>query len=292
MTLLNTTQKRFNHNRKRNTGLVYEFLVRQMAAQMIDKDQTGWKKSFVILKKYFSPGSPLAEELELFKVIQSSRGLSQFTARRVLAQLLGRSKKFDEKTLDIKKSNLIKELNYTFGKDFFSRYRIPNYRLLASIQMLIDNYRRPGKLTEEVQQLQLEESLVVFMMNTPTEEKPKIEEKVDSFVFSVAEKKFSDRYGKVLSESQKSLLDRFAKSLLTKQSRLLKEQIVNEKARILTVLRGSRGIQEIRSDKEMQKKLEEAISQLMILDESSDVQLAVEQLLLYERLVEELKSNE
>ena len=79
MTLRNQPQKRdrFNHNRKRNTGLIYEFLVRQLASQMIDKDHAGWQKTYEVIERYFSPSSVLAEELDMFNALRALRVLVQ-----------------------------------------------------------------------------------------------------------------------------------------------------------------------------------------------------------------------
>ena len=70
MTLL---RNRFKHNRKRNTGLIYEFLTRQLSSQVIEKDDVGFKKTFSIIEKYFKNGSVLAKELEIFETIRSFR---------------------------------------------------------------------------------------------------------------------------------------------------------------------------------------------------------------------------
>lgn len=293
MTLRNPTQKRerFNHNRKRNTGLIYEFLVRQMTNQMIDKDQAGWKKTYDVIERYFSPGMPLAEELEMFDALRSVRNLKEIAARRLLGEVYGRARKMDEHKLDIKKSNLIKDVNYTFGKDFFSRYRLDEYRLLASIQMLIDNCRRPGRLAEDVQKIQLEESLISYLTSPAPVEKTESQDHIDSMVYKVAEKKFIDRYGQILNESQQRLLNRFGRALLTKQPRLIREQLLSERARILGVLRGSRTMREIKEDEIMAKGLEEAIESLTKMDETEDPESVVEEMLLYERLAEELKCD-
>ena len=126
----------FKHNKKRDTGLVYEFLVRKLSQTMVEKDTSSYQKTMDILRKYYGDGAILAEERELFDVIMNARGLSEVAARRVLGEVQRVAKSMDARKIDIKKSNLIKEINYTFGRDFFSNHRVPTYRLLASIQML------------------------------------------------------------------------------------------------------------------------------------------------------------
>ncbi len=293
MTLRNQPQKRdrFNHNRKRNTGLIYEFLVRQLASQMIDKDNAGWQKTYEVIERYFSPSSVLAEELDMFNALRALRGLKETAARRLLSEVYNRARKMDEHKLDIKKSNLIKDVNYAFGKDFFSKHRVTEYRLLASIQMLIDNCRSPGRLAEDVQRIQLEESLISYLTSSAPIVEQKAEDHIDSVVYQVAERKFVDRYGQLLNESQQALLTRFGRALLTKQPRQIREQLLSEKARILGVLRGSRTLKEIKEDEVMVKSLEEAISRLVGMDEGSEPESTVEEMLLYERLAEELRCD-
>ena len=126
----------FKHNKKRDTGLVYEFLIRKLSHAMINKNHDATQKTLEITRRYYGDGAPLSEERELFDVIRNARGLSESAARRVLGEIQRAAKEMDVKKIDIKKSNLIKEINYSFGKNFFFDYRIPEYRLLASIQMV------------------------------------------------------------------------------------------------------------------------------------------------------------
>src|SRR5271165_3205878 len=120
----------FNHNKKRNSGLVYEFLVRQMGAGLIDHDKKIYQESLGLIRKYFGEGTPLGAERLLFEVFRENRGVTEGAAWRVIEEVKRLAKALDHKKIEIKKSNLIKEVNHTFGRDFFSRHRIPEYRLL------------------------------------------------------------------------------------------------------------------------------------------------------------------
>ncbi len=66
-------RNRFNHNRKRNTGLVYEFLTRHLSSQILNKDNDGFKKTYSIVEKYFKTNSPLLKELEIFETLRAFR---------------------------------------------------------------------------------------------------------------------------------------------------------------------------------------------------------------------------
>jgi hypothetical protein len=292
MTLRSESGKnRFPHNRKRNTGLLYEFLVRNMAHQAIEHDREGWKKSFNIVRNYFSPNSPLAKELELFDAVRSCRGMRESSARQVLREVVVHAKAMDQRKLEIKKSNLIKEINYTFGKDFFSKHRIPEYRLLASIHLLIEGSRVQGRLLEGVQRIQLEEAIMSYMMSIPMKQEDVIPEVIDGFVYSIAEERFEKKYGSTLSSTQRKLLEGFAVSMLSGDKKQLREHLLEEKVRMLSVLRSARTMQEVRSDEVMRARLEEAIVKLSSLNEGADPECVVEEMLLFERLTEELTND-
>ncbi len=202
------------------------------------------------------------------------------------------AKQIDLKQLDIYKSNLIKDINHTFGKDFYSKYKLEEYKLFASIQMLMDNCRSELKLTENVERIKLEESLISFMTSQVNENDREFAGQVNHLVYSVARDKLSKKYDGKLNSAQLKLLERFGKALLAKQTRTVKEQLLTEKARLLTVLRNSKNIKEIKEDEIMKKKLEESIEKLVELDETTNFENVVEEMLLYEKLAEELKSND
>jgi hypothetical protein len=288
------SSQKLKHNRKRNVGIVYELLMRHLTKQTIDKNKPEWTKTYNIIAKYYAPGQPLAEELKHLDLLRQMRNVSNTIARKVLFEVVNTTKKLDRKLLDIKKSNLIKEINHTFGKGFFGAYRLPEYRLLASIQMLFDESREPNKfLSESVNRIQLEESLINFMTSKFEEKKITLNTNVDSMVYTATENKFKDKYNKALNEHQIKLLNAYAHSIVKNDNKILNERVQEEKVRILTALKAARKMKEIVEDVEMQGKFEETIKRLQEMKESNlSSDKIVEELLLYSKLVEELKSNE
>src|SRR5579862_4386511 len=127
----------FKHNKKRNAALVYEFLVRQMGHRLLEGDQPGYRDTLRIVRRYFSANTILGAERELFEAVKTTRGVPEIVARRVLGIIRDRFMRLDHRKVDIKKSNLIKEINHGYGREFFTRYRVPEYRMLASIQMFL-----------------------------------------------------------------------------------------------------------------------------------------------------------
>jgi hypothetical protein len=281
----------FKHNKKRNSGLVYEFLVRRLGSQLVEQDKEGANHTVEITERYFSDGEPLANELELFRAIRDTRGVSQTTARRVLGEVARQARMQDAKKLDVKKSNLIKELNYTFGRDFFDKHRLPEYRLLASIQLYIDSHR--GKrLAENFQAIQLEDGMVKWMTSTPVKPEKDIEEKVDDLVCTMASKRFNEKYGNSLNAGQKSLLETYVGSLVTEHNEDLLKKVNEDKNRIAKLLVGSYKMKEVQEDKVMKQRYVEAAKKLASLDVSRADENVIEEMMLFHKLAEELSSNE
>jgi len=283
----------FKHNKKRNTGLVYEFLVRRLSTSMVDKDKGVYQKTLEILKKYYSEGSVLAEERELFDVVKNTRGVTENAARRILAEVQKQARKTDGKKVDIKKSNLIKDINYAFGQDFFGEHRVPEYRLLASIQMVIDNSRGEPVLTESIANIQLEEGLVQYMTTKGDYSvKPAAsKDEVDQLVMRMITKRFEEKYSKSLVGSQKTLLEKFIRYQVTGDVKQLHEYMVVEGKRIFDAMKKASTMKEIIEDKDMNVKLEEA-RKLFPTDTVIETDKWVEEMMMYQKLVEEINSNE
>ena len=283
----------FKHNKKRDTGLVYEFLIRRLSQTMLDGDKDGQRTALGIVRKYFDQSSgPLSEERELFDVIRNTRGVSENVARQVLSEVQKAARKMDVKKLDIKKSNLIKEINYSFGQDFWDNHRIPDYRVLASIQMVIDASRGDANLTESVSKIQLEEGLVQFMMTKSGAvlAQPSKSE-VDQLVMRMVAKRFEEKYSKTLSTPQKKLLEKYVRYQVSGDDKQLSDFLLDEMVRISKSLDAALAMNEFTEDKFMLEKLVEA-KKLFPTVGNKPVDYRVEEVMMYQKLVEEIESND
>lgn len=286
----------FKHNRKRNSGLVYEFLVRQLGTALVEKDRGEYDRTLGIIRKYYGEGTVLDGERELFEVVRSTRGVTEQVARQVLAEVQKHARAMDAKKIDIKKSNLIKEVNYSFGQDFFSRHRVPEYRLLASIQMVIDACRGPAQLSESVAKIQLEEGLVKYMTSKKSELMTVGDKsQVDALVMRMVAKRFEEKYSRTLAPSQKRLLERYVRYQVTGDRKQLTDFIGAEVKRGAACIDGAAALREVRDDRVMAEKLAESRKRLSELgskagdEKSTDV--VVEEMMLFQKLFEEIESE-
>jgi hypothetical protein len=280
----------FNHKKKRNGPLAYELLVRQMGRSLVDQDRPGYQRSKEIIQKYFAVGSPMQRERELCEAIKKARGVSELMARRVLGLVKDGYSRLDHKKLEIKKSNLIKEIHTTFGQGFWNKHRVPEYRLLASIQMFLDGSRPGRTITESIQSVELEESLVKYMGTTPPA--AQVQSNIDPLVFSLAAKKFQARYGSTLGPGPKRMLECYMRSLVSGSKKELVEMLGSERKRVLSLMESHKSDPAVKDDPVMKERYETAHSTLRSLDAKSADQGALEEMMLFTALGEELESSD
>ena len=61
-----------SHNKKRNSGIIFELLLRHVSSRLIEEDTAGAQKALNIIEKYFKKGSELYKEFRLFNALAKS----------------------------------------------------------------------------------------------------------------------------------------------------------------------------------------------------------------------------
>lgn len=280
------------HNRKRNAGLVYEFLVRQMATCMLENDRKGFESVQSIVQRHFGTKSPMASELKLFDTIRTTRGQGREVARRVLGEVQRASKDINRRTLSESKDRLIHEINRTLGKDFFGKHRLDEYRLLASIQLMLDGAAEVSH-DARLGQIYLTESLVDYMSTNEEYRRSEFaRDEIDGLVCALAAKSFMKRYEGSLSKSQLSLLEGFMRAEMSGDHKVFVQRLVEERTSILSVLSKRQDDPSVKADPVMKERFDEAFGRLNELKIEGLDESVLQELLLFKRLVEELESND
>jgi hypothetical protein len=126
---------KINHSKYRNTGIIFEMLVRQLTNESLINHDT---KAIGIIKKYFSK-TELAKENKLYQTIIQSNNLNESKAETTINTIIDLNKKLDRKQLNREKFNLIKEIKNSYDIDEFFKSSISNYKALASIYTLFES---------------------------------------------------------------------------------------------------------------------------------------------------------
>ena len=217
-----------HHNKKRNIGIIYEQIINFVSECLINENKKDAEVAINIIKNNFTKNSQLYKEYKLFKALSDTHQVSDQLATMIITEAKSAcNNMFDSNQLEKEKSNLIKELNYTFGKGTIFSKKISNYRIYATIQTLLNEWRENtnnfDKTTEY--EILLHESLTKKVLK---EEKKPI--KVDKLTYSLMKEIFKKKYSSNLNEDQNKIISLYINEdyeSLSENYTLIKERINN-----------------------------------------------------------------
>ena len=203
------------HNKKRNVGIIYELLLRHVSSCLIEGKNKEAQKALDILQKRFSQDTELYKEFRLFNALVKSTVTNTSVAAAILTEAKSAARRTDSQKLDREKSFLIKEINYSLNDSSFYKRHIPDYKTYASIQVLLNNWRK--KDTSDLTQMVMYESKVINHLLSEKKQSEILEEQVDPdvnvLVIKILTEKFNKKYGEKLNEEQKELIKFYVFSL-------------------------------------------------------------------------------
>jgi len=127
--------KKIKHSKFKNTGFIFELLVRQITAEIISSNKS---IAETILKENFNGKKELSKELKLYQYLINEKYNSETKAEQFINTILEARKRLDEKKLTKEKYNLIKEIKGKYNIDEFVKSSVSNYKVLASIYKLFE----------------------------------------------------------------------------------------------------------------------------------------------------------
>ena len=194
-----------SHNKKRNVGIIYEQIMSFICERLMEDSQIEAQKAINIVKENFNKNSQLYKEFKLFKALSETHNITDNLANLIISEAKSAcNNMFDSQKLEKEKSKLIKDLNYTFGKGVIFEQNVSNYKIYATIQTLLNEWRNNDndfdKITEY--EIVLHESL--------TKKQSKITEEVvqpNNLTRKLMKEIFDKKYNSLLSASQKRLIN-------------------------------------------------------------------------------------
>ena len=229
-----------NHNKKRNVGIIYELLIRAVSAYLVEGNKTRAQSALDTLSKFYNRNTELYKEFRLFNALAKSTVNDTSIAAAILTESKSATRRFDAIKLDKEKSALIKEINYVLADTDFYHRKVPDYKVYATIQNLLNVWREGDK--SNLAEMVLIETKMIEWLTTAREAEiinEGIDKNVDSLVVKIMNEKFNDKYADKLTSSQKSLINEYVFSLqnddgLSIKSKAIKIQsdAINEIAKI------------------------------------------------------------
>lgn len=197
-----------NHNKKRNVGIIYEQLLLRASAAMVDNDAATAEKCSAIIKKYYRPGTEIFKEFRLFQALLNTTVKSETLGARLIQEARRGVHIFSQVKLDREKSDLIREINKTLDDPDFFNQPIREYRLFATLQTLLNDWRREDE-SSLTRVIEYESKLLEWMKSDKTEPTrlgDLTTEDVSDLTVKIMNEKFEKKWGDKLNETQKSLI--------------------------------------------------------------------------------------
>ena len=265
--------KQIKHSKFRNTGFLFELLVRQVTSDILN-NRKGIAEG--LLKKYFNSKTELSNELKLYQFIVSEKYNNENRAEKFVDAVIDSRAKLDEKKILKEKYNLIKEIKDNYSIDEFLRSQIPNYKVLASVYKIFEykvnteqNYDPKDFINTKyavVEHLtgKVNNTKAITESTIQTELK-KEDEEIRLLTYNVLIENFNKKY-KNLNEQQKGLLKEYINSFTNSDN--LKKYVVNE---VKVLVKDFKQIGSKITDKVTKIKLAETINQLSEIASSSKI---------------------
>ena len=281
---------RIKHSKFKNTGILFELLVRQVASDTVSgKDSPAVN----LIKTYFSK-TELNKEYKLYQTLVNSTTLTESKAESLINATIELSSRLNRTTLRKEKYNLIKGIREQYDIDEFFKAKINNYSQYAAAYNLIEAHNikefidptgiveNKVTLLEHISRKSVDKKQVTDRV---TEEYSGMDKGTRILVYKIMLEKFNEKYNE-LSPSQKSILKEYINNI--SNTTKLREFVNVNTSKLVTELTNL--IPTI-TDKTIQIKLTEVITFLKPIGKNQNVKDDnIISLLQYHQLVNEIKS--
>ena len=237
---------RIKHSKYKNTGLIFELLVKQIAADTLSKKDS---PAVAILKKNFTGRTALVREFKLYEFILKNKSVPQSKAESIVSTIIEVSRGMDRNILKKQRYNLIKDIKESYNLEEFFSISINDYKPLAALYCLMEAHKvtdvvDPNFLVDNkttiLEHLTKEQQNKAQVRDTLIEEYSKYDKDLKLLTFKILLEKFNNKYDSLLPE-QKNVLKEFITSvdssnrlrtIVNKEFYKLKEEILKLKESI------------------------------------------------------------
>ena len=282
---------KIKHSKYRNTGLIFELLVKQIAADTLNnKDSEAVK----ILQKFYSNKSTLAKEYKLYEFVLKNSKLPQSKAEAVLSTITEVSRKLDQETLKNQKYSLISEIKKSYDLEGFFGMEVRDYKPLAALYCLLEAQNN-SELVDPKVLVDNKFTILEHLTSNPQEKEAvkdsliedysKYDKDLKMLTFKILLEKFNNKY-KELLPAQKNILREFITSVNSNRRlhTLVNKELKNILSEINTLIKNVK-------DEVIKIKLQEVTKGIVPLKKTEKVNdTHLVNLMQYYDLVNELKS--
>jgi hypothetical protein len=278
------------HSKYKNTGILFELLVRQVTADTLNGINS---KAIGIIQKYFVK-SELGKEYKLYETLSKNTSLTEGKANVMIQTLLETSKRLNRNALRREKYNLINEIKKYYNLEDFFKTKLPHYKTFAAFYTLAE-IQNTDALVDTNIIVNNKMTLLEHLSTSPIQEKQVEAEVLKEFqtydkdtrmlTYRILMEKFNGKYTD-LYPSQKEILREYINSV---DSTPVLREFYNSK---ITEVKSQLGeLNQQVTDKAVQIKINEVTGLIHELGKTSKVTSEdIVNILQYFELLEELKA--
>jgi hypothetical protein len=278
--------KALQHKKFKNTGLLFELLVRQIASDTLNGVDS---KALPLIKKYFAKSTELSKELSLYQNLMKEKVSKEAKANYLIDAVVEARSKLNESSLNKQKYNLIKDIKECYTLESFFQSKVSDYKTLAAIYKLFEYTVADSPIEITNNRYTLIEHLTRTKVKSTNElnevtEFIKQDKDIRLLTYKILVDKFNEKYSD-LNEGQKKILRTYINSI-TEGTEL--KTFINEEVNSIQL--NLKKLAPKVSDKVIKIKLKEVT---VLLKEISDCKTVKDHhilnLLRYHELIKELK---
>jgi len=204
------------HSKYKNTGILFELLVRQITTDTLENKNSPAKN---ILQKYFVK-SELGREYKLYESLLKRTSLTEAKASITVSTLIESSKSLNRGAIKRQKYNLINEIKKHYDLTHFFNHKLPNYKPFAAFYTLLElnnsTISNPEQLIQN--KITILEHLTVASIKESKvrdevmEEVNKSDKDTKLLTYKILMEKFNGKYDN-LAKKQKLILKEYINSI-------------------------------------------------------------------------------
>ena len=128
--------RKYKHSKVKNTGLVFEFLLRQVTVDVLNKIDNSI--ALDIVKKKFHETTELGKELKFYQLLVNEKFSGDKKADYFITEVLKKRDSLNQAALKREKYNVIKSIMEHYNVTEFFSSKVNDYKVYASIYKLFE----------------------------------------------------------------------------------------------------------------------------------------------------------